>query len=184
MNEEYLRAISELDEIKLVIMGKDPFPTNPNGIPFCKPTWDEQLAANSSGFVVLNSLGVDRVDQKKFTEPRELFLELANHGIVFLNVVYEYLGGNKLRMRNPQHLNWRELAFEINEPLLDQAENIVLCGEAEKNRWNGVVYPNAAEVVHPEIRNRISPVESTRQDWERNWSANSISDRFNLDLSI
>jgi uracil DNA glycosylase len=182
MNEEYLRIISELEEIKLVIMGKDPYPTNPNGIPFCKPTWNEQLAENSSGNIIFNSLGIVHINQELYLEPKDFFIELATQGVVFLNLIYEYLEGNKVRKN--RHRILLADAFRINQPYLDITEHIVFCGEANKNRWNDVLYDNAIEAVHPDMRNRNSPVHRISENWLQFWSSNSLIVRFSLSLNI
>jgi len=180
MDEEYLNHIKTLDQINLVIMGKDPFPVGANGIPFCKETWKEQLNPTSSGFIVFYSLGLtQRKLEIEFETPTRCFLYLATKGIVFLNLSYELIGGKIIRDRHQKEL--RE-GFEINEQFLKKAANIVLCGEANKNSWNGFKHANINEVVHPAIRNGISPHKRIREAWSDTWSCNSLNNRYNLYL--
>src|SRR5690554_3297471 len=172
MDTSYQTLLNSLTDIKLVIVGKDPFPTDAIGIPFCKPNWAEQLKSNSSGFHVLNSLGVISEDIEKIhPHPIDCFYHLANNGIVFLNLSYEFIGG---KLKKVEHIVQRQQAFEINRPIMEIAERIILCGEANKNRWNNFEHPNIVEVVHPDNRNRTSRFEDVRNKRDMNWSRDAI----------
>lgn len=179
MNDKYLTHICNQPEIKLVIMGKDPFPKGATGIPFCKPSWEEQLNPTSSGFIVINSLGISRNHlEADFVTPTNCFFELASKGIVFLNLSYSFIDGS---IRKEKHQVELRKGFETNEKFLLRANKILLCGEANKNRWNGFD-AEVDEVVHPDIRNGISRYERIRKDWLATWSFNSLNTRYNLNL--
>jgi hypothetical protein len=141
--------------IKLAIVGKDPFPTNPVYIPFCKPSWKEQ--ARDSGRYVLESLGFEHEFLKKlasaknykvlclrdqFKDPISLFESLLLLGIVFLNYFF----------------------VKIN-------------GEVKKDPWvieslkTGL---NRYEAVRPDVRNRISRYQVVKIDWHRWWTKDAI----------
>lgn len=178
MNESYRSLINSKTTYRIAIVGKDPFPTNATGVPFCKPTWQEQLQQNSSGFHVLNSIGViDLIDECKFLRPFDFFSFLASKGIVFLNISYEYIGGSIRRLEHRVQMNQ---AYLINQPIMHSCDIVLLCGEASKNRWNGFMHPNIIEVVHPDNRNRISRFERIRNQWSENWVTNVIKEKFEL----
>lgn len=82
----YKKIISKVEKVLLAVVGKDPFPQSPVGIPFCKTTWEEMTGYGCSGFYVLKSLGINIDKAKKSFSPETLFMELASLGIVFLNV--------------------------------------------------------------------------------------------------
>jgi len=181
MDEAYLTEIEAQAKIKLVIMGKDPFPKGANGIPFCKNTWKEQLNPTSSGFIVLNSLGITRRNlETEFKTPTDCFLYLTTKGIVFLNLSYCFIGVG-VSIRKHRHREELREGFKINEKFLKKADNIVLCGEANKNRWNDFKNSKINEVVHP-ARNRNSPDPKIRERWQKSWSFNSLNDRYNINL--
>lgn len=174
----YRHCIDSLARIRLVIMGKDPYPSNPVGIPFCKETWKEQTKGNCSGLFVLQSLSIDIDKSKaKYGSPKELFVALAGRGVVFLNVSYHFIG--KPISRN-MHMAQLKGAAKVNDAYLKKARNIVLCGEARKCGWFGQVPENALSVVHPDIRNKNK--SSRRKQWMEWWDKDAISTRFNLGL--
>lgn len=180
MDADYLAHITAQDNIKLVIMGKDPFPEGATGIPFCKSSWEEQLNPTSSGFVVFRSLGLTEPKGKleRFTTPSGCFFDLAMKGIVFLNLSYCFIGGP---IRKQRHRKELIEGFKINEKFLKRAGNIVICGEANKNRWNGFD-GEVNEVVHPDIRNGISQYRSIGESWLETWSFNSLNKLYTLNL--
>lgn len=176
----YLRAVPQ-GRLQLAIVGKDPFPTSATGIPFCKATWEEQLAKNCSGRYVLGSLGVAlgeaRVD---YRTPEELFAALRDVGIVFLNASYKYLGPTPIR-RN--HMPLLEQAHEVNTPILREANYVMYCGEAKKVRcWLDPVESaeQAKFVIHPDVRNRNNP--RTRDEWKAAWAGGAIGNAFRIIL--
>lgn len=128
---EYHEILKKKRNFSLIIMGKDPFPTDPIGIPFCKKTWDEQLGVVCSGRYVLESLGMDD-------------------------------------------------AQLINQPVLDKACHIILCGEAKKNKWYDKRRDNAVEVCHPDVRNKIN--KNRYIQWSDWWSVNSIKNKFKINV--
>ena len=180
MDNNYRNLISSLPAIRVAIVGKDPFPTNPTGVPFCKPTWSEQLEVNSSGFYMLNSIGISETIRASFPLPIDCFNFLASNGVVFLNLSYDFIG---VTMRKGLHQNQMHQAFQINRPIMQMAEVLLLCGEAKKNRWNDFVHPNSMEVVHPDYRNSFSRYQSVRDQWNENWGINNALNRkLNLDF--
>lgn len=176
----YFEKLKKQKEFEVIIMGKDPYPTAPNGIPFCKDTWEELCADNCCGKSVLNSLGFNlELEREKYKTPIDFFLSLIDLKIGFLNLIYSYNNGKSItRKWNIEKLN---SGFTVNEQILNKAKNIVLCGEAKKLKWMSKSYfEKSFEVVHPDNRNKISYREKTRTNWSENWAKDSLKNKFNL----
>jgi uracil DNA glycosylase len=125
----YLDVLSTNNFFKLVIIGKDPFPTAPTGIPFCKSSWIEHEQANNSGLYVLRSLWIDLNGAKhRYSVPAGLFYYLATQGIVFLNASYHFLNVKTIPQKDYQYI---DMALNINEPIIRNAKDVLLCGQAK-----------------------------------------------------
>jgi hypothetical protein len=74
-SKEYKTIIDNTESFELAIMGKDPYPQDLIGIPFCKETWSDLRRDNCSGYYVLKSLGInfDKVEAY-FDFPKDLFI--------------------------------------------------------------------------------------------------------------
>lgn len=176
--ESYLSVIRERlrdERLCLTVVGKDPFPQAAIGIPFAKPTWEEQLRHNCSGRHVLNALGLDLTAlPDQYTDPKALFMRLAAQGVVFLNLSYHFLNGPVRKRRHQLEL---ESAARINSPILDASNAILLCGEAKKNVWYDGRRCQAECVCHPDIRNR-----RLGNAWEDVWGQGCLAERYGLRL--
>lgn len=164
-------------ELVLTIVGKDPFPTDPLGIPFCKGTWREQMKYNCSGSHVMAALGIDLVEvSSRIEAPRDLFYALAAKGVAFLNASYHSLEADGI----PEEDFWCvDEALEVNLPLIEKSQTVILCGQASiikscVNKDDLVAY------IHPDTQNRAS----RRPQWEAAWLPNVLKERFGLDLVI
>ena len=160
-------------------MGKDPYPTDATGIPFCKPSWDQQLAENCSGRYVLNSLGCEEeVIREKYKYPNCLFEDLLGCGIVFLNVSYQYIGA---KLSREKHLHYLQESYKYNRAVLESASIVLCCGEAKNIRW---VMPKTDErfhfIIHPDIRNKVNPGRNVR--WKEWWDKDVLYDKFLLSM--
>jgi len=130
--EDYQKIINNVTSINIVIMGKDPYPNESVGIPFCKPTWDSMLADSCSGRHVLNSLSIDLLSYEKdslveiYKTPIDLFIELVDKGIVFLNLSSDFIGGP---IRKKNHKKQLKKTLSINAPILEKSDHIICCGE-------------------------------------------------------
>lgn len=175
---DYYNVIRQHQSVRLTIMGKDPYPSHPTGIPFCKATWDEQYAYNCSGAYVLSSLGFERDSLHGFDTPANFFMKIAEFGIVFLNLSYHYLNGNTVDEHRDK--DFLVGAAEINLPILERSSKIILCGEARFNSWYCGVFTNQIEVCHPDIRNSIRPNEQLNREWQEYWSPNRLRDQYHL----
>lgn len=175
---DYLQVLENSLTIRLAIMGKDPYPTAPVGIPFCKADWESQFDGKCSGGYVLNSLGLNpETLVNEFDQPVDFFMFLAQREIVFLNLAYHYIGGPIRKMRHHDVLLY---AKDINTPILNRSQHIILCGEAKKNEWYDRVRENAQKVCHPDNRNRINP--NRYEEWVRWWSPNALKDKYSLSI--
>lgn len=169
----YVRILNEADTIEMVIIGKDPYPSDPIGIPFCKLTWDELFKYNCSGRYVLNALGYEESDIPKgrYWSPSTFFEYLiTKKGIAFLNISYHYIGG-PLRKKN--HESFISEAYGINEPILKKAKIIICCGEANKLRWTGFNRDGVFKMVHPAIINSVSTHKQVKNGWMKIWGTKS-----------
>ena len=177
--EKYLGILLDKQEFVLTIMGKDPFPHDPVGIPFCKPDWERQTDDLSSGYHVLASLGVVfPTVRSTFAEPTDYFHYLASvKGVAFLNLSYHSLGGPCRRVRHGAELLQ---AASVNDAILSKSRHVVLCGEASKYRWYGSKLSYAHEVVHPDVRCRISRFPKVAGQWQSWWSSSAIAQRFGI----
>jgi len=165
---DYATILSETVRYGLVIMGKDPFPSDPIGIPFCKETWALQLSDNCSGLHVLQSLGTNLAEvQVLYSRPKDYFLELAIRGIAFLNLSYHFVG-KSIVLRD--HRNILAEAYQLNRPILERAQQAILCGEASKQRWNVPLLPAQYIAIHPDIRNRNNwrRIDTWNSWWQQN----------------
>jgi len=184
---DYLESIDK--NISLVIMGKDPYPTNPTNIPFCKGSWKEQTMWNCSGKFVLQSLGF-MVDELKFEYscPRSLFQSLAENGIVFLNLSYQYVGRSLVMKDDAEMI---KKYTQINLPFLTAAKTILACGEAKRIIWSRereikemYQIEKILNVTHPDIRNRNSIYPKTKLGWENYWGENKLWEKYNIPIGL
>ena len=60
---EYRKAAKKVAQLKLVIVGQDPYPRGSNGIAFCKNTFDELFAESFDAGDYYNSYGVSRKER-------------------------------------------------------------------------------------------------------------------------
>ena len=162
-------------------MGKDPFPSDPVGIPFCKPDWDHLNDDLCSGRHVLASLGVDiAAVRSDYIVPADFFQYLASaKGIAFLNLSYHFLDGT---CRTGKHRAALQNAVAVNDAVLSKSRYVVLCGEASKYRWYGNKPSHAYEAVHPDVRCRISRYPNVAAQWRAWWAFGAIANKFGISI--
>lgn len=191
--KSYLEQAMETETIHLVIMGKDPFPTDSTGIPFCKPDWKKQKKGKGAGYYVLRSVcGEDVFEEewqkKQYDEPQKLFEALGREGLVFLNASYVLLEG-----KNQRQL--LEASFEINEFFLRCAEHVVICGKKAEtlysyNKEKYGVKKSWQHVVHPCGMSKGNKKENSRgkeigKEWQEWWgTGGAIKKKFKLDIVL
>jgi hypothetical protein len=174
----YLGSVPSVD-IQLAIMGKDPYPTDATGIPFCKPTWNQQLSRNCSGRYVLISMGFEEETiSARYNAPINLFEDLLSYGIVFLNASYQYIGNTISKKR---HFSYLQEAYEHNKAILESASGILCCGDAKKIKWVVPTIDNRFRfVVHPDVRNKVNPARNSR--WKEWWEKDALFDKLLLSI--
>lgn len=178
--KEYTDVIDSLKSYDIAIVGKDPYPTDPIGIPFCKSNWNDLFANNSSGKNVLISLGVNIEEVALQYTPIEYFLYLAKEKrIIFLNLSYHFLDG---ACRKSKHVEYLKIAENINQKYLLKSKIIILCGEAKKIKWYSGTYNNMSRTVYPDNRCKISKYNFVKEEWKQRWTKNSLKNEFKLDM--
>lgn len=191
--EEYLGGLTGRDSLQLVIVGKDPYPNDATGIPFCKTGMRAQFKSNCSGGIVLKALGCDvEFLLKKYEKDEEgtlkLFTALRDAGIVFLNVIYrteiEEIG--KRIVKKDDLLALKTDYERYNGMVLSKARRVIYCGEAKKIQWvEGA--PRADDkkihaVPHPDMRNSYSRHAKVRKKYEDWWSPGKLRRKLGLEL--
>lgn len=176
---DYVESLNSRKFFTLTIVGKDPYPTDPIGIPFCKPDWSSMCDKRCSGLVVLKSLGEDVEKAKEeYLVPKDYFVHLAEKkGIAFLNISYYYLGGDSVGLKHKKYIQSTE---RINKEYLKKSNVIILCGQADKICWYEGDYSHldCNEVVHPDIRNKNSKHANVRDSWKEWWSEGSLKKKY------
>lgn len=180
---DYLAGIASQTAIHAVFVGKDPFPTAPVGLPFCKNTWTEQLQDNCSGKHVLQSIGVSlAMANQAYQTPIDLFMALARQGIVMLNASYHFLNSPGF----PKvYVPLLEQANTVNLPVIGRAQYVFLLGQAK------VLLPyirqkfpelkdSVVTVIHPDTQNR----KFRRSEWEEIWLPDVLKNRLGLQIAI
>ncbi|MBI4791968.1 MAG: hypothetical protein HY789_04375 [Deltaproteobacteria bacterium] len=174
--ETYKNRLVKKQYFFLTIVGRDPYPSSPLGIPFCKESWSELLKDNCSGYHVLSSLGVDLVAVKeKYSTPIELFETLATEGIAFLNASYHFLDSKKIPKK---YLCYIEMATIVNKPIIEKSKACILCGQAKAIKKFIPEQSDIFEVIHPDVQNR----KFNKDAWEEIWLSNTLKNTFGLKL--
>lgn len=170
LNSEYQLKINELESVNLVVLGKDPYPTDPIGIPFMKGTWSE-MDRNSSGFHIFNSIFGGLPSSDKYESPKDYANYLLSQGIVFLNCSYHYL--KKEKLSKIKHKNCLDDAGIINIPILLKSQRIILCGKEVSSVMLASSIDNNKfiEAPHPSRLSRTSK----KEDWDKIWGHNQLS---------
>jgi hypothetical protein len=156
-HEKYFKELNKLKSIKFLFIGKDPYPNDANGIPFCKDLKIEMQKDNCSGRHLLMGFGIN-ID-KDSRDPENIFFELlSKHGIGFVNASYYYIGKDKL---SKEEIQFSELK---NSKLFAKAA-IIISTIGSQKLINKYVNPikNAISVYHPDVRNRNNP--KTNKKW-------------------
>ena len=180
---ELERLRGNLTPLKLAIVGRDPYPKGAIGIPFAKPTIS-QTASSLSGGKIFQSLGID-VRFWRGRDVRMLFEKLLKQRIVFLNASYVFLGKGPLAQG--KHGLFLHCANTVNSAIINNTEQIVLCGEAAKGyKWaNGLttkaVLPRKFHCApHPSAR----VYNRDETEFQKYWAPGALVNMFGLQNEI
>lgn len=167
MDKDYLDVINGLDSIKLCVIGQDPYPKDPVGIPFCKESFENGIYVKSfSAIKVLDSLGytedkIQKIKQSKhWIKGQEFFIWLAKEqGIVFLNLSYdEDKLKNKIRIKE-----WRSIVnsyVSTNKPILLKSKSKVLLGTTNEKLFKKEYNIDIDIIYHPAARAKTRSLPS------------------------
>ncbi|MEI6487743.1 MAG: hypothetical protein WCP52_02205 [Bacteroidota bacterium] len=82
-------------KLKILFIGRDPYPNDPMGIPFCKNDLKESRKPNCSGRYLLNGFGTDILSQKynNIKNTEDIFMNLVTEsGVGLVNASYFPIG--------------------------------------------------------------------------------------------
>jgi hypothetical protein len=174
----YYSKAKSMDSIRLLIVGQDPYPTNSNGVAFCKDSYYELFQDDCSGGIVLKSMGIDKEMARLISRknPKNLFYELLTScGICFVNVfnkLYDRLSIEEIKLA-------AEEACQFNMPIVQKSKTIVLLGKGRtKNTfdefYSGINYQHV--LIHPSQKARAGNETEWSEAWESAKLASLIVD--------
>ncbi|MCH7333858.1 hypothetical protein [Acinetobacter modestus] len=175
-HNEYLDALVEIYEngnIKLLIIGLDPFPNDPIGIHFCKNSWAKMK--NGSGYIVFNSILDLETHIELNDSPKDLVINLAREGVILLNSSYRLLKNLKGEAKE----NAKKEGFEFNKLFIDKVidQHVICLGKGytftKKYLKNN---SKLIKVYHPATYHfkRGNPL------WKDYWNKGCLKSKFDL----
>jgi len=167
INTNYFNALIAIDFINILFIGKDPYPSNPNGIPFCKDNIKDLIKPNCSGKHLLFSLGINVETETK--EPNDIFFNLLEkQKIGFVNASYYPI---KKGLSNLKEIESSEL---LNANFFYKSKKIVAVNSSmailKKYKKYEAIKDKIIRVYHPDYRNRISQHKTVRDAWNSVYS--------------
>ena len=166
----YYKKAKSLKEIKVLIIGQDPYPANSNGVAFCKDSYYELYQEGCSGGTVLKSLGLTKEKSRLISRknPKNLFYELLTScGICFINVfntVYDQIPVEQIDKAAHD-------ARENNLHLAEKANVIIILGKGKTRLTFEEYYPEVKYtycLIHPSLKNK------DEQEWKDTWDTNFL----------
>jgi len=125
IHQEYFDSLIMADNIRILIVGRDPYPNGSMGIPFCKNEINDLRKHNCSGKYLLKGLGVDIDSETR--NPNEIFFDLLKTKKVgFVNASYFYIGAEKPKRYQVKFSNL------INQQIYKKSEFVILTNSAKK----------------------------------------------------
>lgn len=155
--KEYLKRAKKLDKIYICIVGQDVYRNGHTGIPFSKETIPELLDEYCCGKEVLNSLQYGIGSVKHFKKPSDVFYDLLDSGIAFVNISHKLLE-NTTEAELIQYSHY-------NNQILSKAEEIVVLGKTKSKVLFERYYPE-----HPNFQTFIHPSKLARNSNLREWN--------------
>lgn len=169
----YYSKAKSMDSIRLLIVGQDPYPTNSNGVAFCKNSYYELFQDDCSGGVVLKSMGIDKEKARLISKknPKNLFYELLTScGICFINVfnkLYDRLSIEEIKLA-------AEEARQFNMPIVQKSKTIVLLGKGRTKStfdefYSGINYQHV--LIHPSPKAKAG----NETEWSETWETEKLA---------
>lgn len=125
IHQEYFDSLIMADNIRILIVGRDPYPNGSMGIPFCKNEINDLRKHNCSGKYLLKGLGVDIDSETR--NPNDIFFDLLKTKKVgFVNASYFYIGTVKPKRYQVKFSNL------INQQIYKKSEFVILTNSAKK----------------------------------------------------
>ena len=164
------KKAKSLKEIKVLIIGQDPYPANSNGVAFCKDSYYELYQEGCSGGTVLKSLGLTKEKARLISRknPKNLFYELLTScGICFINVfntVYDQIPIEQIDKAACD-------AKERNLLLAEKANIIIILGKGKTRSTFEEYYSEVKYnycLIHPSLKNK------DEQEWKETWDTNYL----------
>lgn len=184
-DNDYHQAIDRQSSLRLVLVGKNPYPNGATGIPFIKSEWPDMKLRSCSGRHVLESLTGMSIDDlhSKYFLPRDLAMRLLTEaGIVLLNASY-FQGPWRAQYIK---MSWDDSNREIIVSAAGRGAQVLLCGQA------GVIEPWVKKeglwpghAPHPSLQSRASLSRFRYEEqWHSCWDRGALKEAFRLpDLS-
>lgn len=169
-------VIRHKDNIKLVIIGQDPYPEGANGVPFCKDNL-KNIKSTSGGLIL------QRIGHQAFgdNDGVNTFIRLLESGILFMNLSYELLKNDEGKWLSKERIKkLLDDGYTRNQEILEMLppEAIVLRLGTQKriNTFFNETYKNffsekfrIQSVIHP------SPFNRKRESWINLWGNEAIN---------
>ena len=172
IHQEYFDSLIMADNIRILIIGRDPYPNGSMGIPFCKDDIDDLRKHNCSGKYLLKGLGVDIDNETR--SPNDIFFDLLKtKSVGFVNASYFCIGTEKPKRYQVKFSNL------INQQIYKKSEFVILTNSAKKllrtrdkkiiDGYNPIddieikmpIKENWLTVCHPDFRNIKSKCHET-----------------------
>nr|WP_299202855.1 hypothetical protein [uncultured Brumimicrobium sp.] len=158
--EAYLKRVKKLDKIYICIVGQDVYRNGHTGIPFSKETINELIDEYCCGKDVLNSLNYGIGSLKHYRNPSDVFYELLDGGIAFVNISHKLLD----ETTESELIEYSH----YNKQILSKAEEIVVLGKSKSKALFERYYPEYKgfqTFIHPSQLAR----KSNPKEWENTW---------------
>ncbi len=174
--EEYFKKALNCKNIKLILIGQDPYPDRlDNGIAFCK---DKISDLNITCFpTICVSLRIEyELLQDNFSnDGKKLFDHLMGQGILFMNLSYELLASTDSPTKAIKD------TVDLNRNIIDNVlsanprAKVVRLGKSYEKLYLNKYADFPGEVIlHPARRAGIN----NREEWDKYWSTDYLRRRY------